>query len=647
MRLSLTGAPLLALLLAACGGGEPPSERQPEPPAADETLSATAAARTEVEANTLLPRGAESCAGCHPDVVASYTADHGMARSVQPVGAVVAGRVEHPDLARSYTVEASADGGWLTTSESDGGMRRQKIVGRIGAGNFGNSWVTAEADVVDGSLTDRLYFAPLETMGGELVLAPFEESEPAAGADLALTEGCLTCHVDQPLVELPDAHRGSQPGGHHLYPANALGAEAFDHLRGIGCEACHGSTELHLAVVAGDEIALDQGLDDLAALPARVQLDVCARCHLQGDFRWELTGPANGPHRAASLAARLPTLVAGDPGDDFRFVGQHERLELSACFTASPAMTCSTCHEAHRGVAAQGTASFDARCQSCHEAEGCSRPADLEVEAVTGEPGRSAAGCVDCHVRRSQPFDLTHVRSADHWIRRRTPPPEQGIPHRQFQDRDGVLELWGRSSIAEALATPAGATWEAAVRAMGLATLGRFDEAAEWFGRLPAPGSEAAVTPTASSPLTPLLSRADLHETRALVLMARGEIDAALAALGDALALDPSRPSARLARARLRLDRGDIAGTLEDSQMVIEMFPSAEQPWRLRVDLAERTGRVDLAQAGLEALTRRWPSDGVAWHKLALLLEQTGRSDEAAHASERALRLAPEVDLRR
>ena len=42
---------------------------------------------------------------------------------------------------------------------------------------------------------------------------------------------------------------------------------------------------------------------------------------------------------------------------------------------------------------------------------------------MTGGEPRSAAGCVDCHVRRSQPFDLTEVRSADHWIRRRIEPP--------------------------------------------------------------------------------------------------------------------------------------------------------------------------------------------------------------------------------
>ena len=63
-----------------------------------------------------------------------------------------------------------------------------------------------------------------------------------------------------------------------------------------------------------------------------------------------------------------------------------------------------------------------------------------------------------------------------------------------------------------------------------------------------------------------MLDQPDLHQTRALTLLAAGRIDEALLAFGDALRLDPQHPTARLGRARLRLGRGDARGVLEDTQ---------------------------------------------------------------------------------
>ncbi len=181
---------------------------------------------------------------------------------------------------------------------------------------------------------------------------------------------------------------------------------------------------------------------------------------------------------------------------------------------------------------------------------------------------------------------------------------------------------------------------------MGLAAMGRFDEARARFDELPAPGTAAAVEPAAPAPLQSALDRPALHETRALVLMAAGRFDEAKAAFADALRLDPLSPGARLGRARLRLDTGDVDGMLEDTQAVMDAFPRAEHPWRLRLELAERAGRLDLAQQALEEITQRWPSDATAWQKLGLLLEQQGAQTRAQEALRRATLLSPSLDLR-
>jgi hypothetical protein len=112
-------------------------------------------------------------------------------------------------------------------------------------------------------------------------------------------------------------------------------------------------------------------------------------------------------------------------------------------------------------VRAQGVESFDRACVACHEKLG--PHTSLSVEHVTGEAARSERGCVDCHVRRSQPFDLPHVRTADHFIRRRIERPQHDIPHRQFAAREAGLTIFD-----------AGRRWSAGVMAMGLLTMGRF-----------------------------------------------------------------------------------------------------------------------------------------------------------------------------
>jgi predicted CXXCH cytochrome family protein len=465
-----------------------------------------------------------------------------------------------------------------------------------------------------------LFFAPVETVTGRgLTLSPFELHANSSGPDFALTESCLTCHT---LGEIGSA-----------FPSNHLGADAFQQLSPLTCAACHGDTKRHEDIVSGRVAATedDVGLTRLGKLAPGWQRDVCARCHLQGDARIDLVD--GKPRREVPLAGQIPVLVPRVAVEDFRFVGQLERLALSACFRGSPSMTCTSCHEAHRGVKAQGIASFDAACVRCHQAA----------------PGHTAltreASCVDCHVRRSQPFDLPHITSTDHRIVRHIRPPQHDIPHRQIAAPGGELVLFDDGRIGKSLESPEGQRWLSGVLAMGLVSLGRIEEAARRFDEFPPPGWRAArsASVVSGSNLVPLETEPSFHILRAMVLMTSGRLEPAKAAFSDALALDPLAAGALLGRARLRFDSGDLSGALVDTQTVIEAFPAAEQPWDLRVEMAERAGRADLVLAGLRASTRRWPSNPLQWMKLGLLLRQRGDLEEARRAIERARSLRPSL----
>ena len=586
-------------------------------PGPSQPVSPSTVAATPQSAQSTTGTGIGRCASCHAEVVAAYRG-HGMSRSIGPAGTVDAGAITNPRTGSKYEISTDSSGPMLTATSSAGGTRRQRIVGRIGAGIFDTSWVGAEVNGATGVTTDRLFFAPVESVTGHgLQLSPFDLHAGSPGIDQALTNDCLTCHTT-------DTPRPSP------FPANDLGADAFTRLSPLTCSACHGDVDKHLEIMGGRAKGTDaQGLEitRIARRAAPAQRDICARCHLQGDARIELVTGAPSPEHP--IAAQIAVLVPRRAMTDFRFVGQLERLSLSACFKNSPAMTCTTCHDPHTGASAQGVARFDASCVTCHD--------DPARHPATGTA--QLGSCVECHVRRSQPFDLPHVRTADHFIRRRIEPPRTDVPHRQFSAREGEFDVYDDGRLAAALKTPEGRRWRSGVLAMGLLTFGRFAESANAFATFPPPGSALARTASAPPGFAPLETHPAFHIARGFALIGAGNLKAARDAFSDAIAVDPRSAQARLARARVSLDAGDVRTAMIDTQAIIDTYPRAEQPWDLRVGIAQRVGRPDLALTAADASTRLWPSNAHAWIALAAAAEASGDVERARKARERALTL--------
>ncbi len=591
------------------------------------------------------PLAMRGCAGCHPSIYASYLR-HGMSRSLGKVEELPSGKVTNRKTGWQYELRRQGDASYLTAIAPDGGIRSQKVVGRIGAGVFDTSWATAELHPITGEPVNRLFFAPVETVTGHgLELSPFEMSERPSGVDMALTEGCLTCHTDSQPAELPAA----SANGRWIDPGHALGVDAFDHLNPLGCEACHGPARGHLRLVSGLEQGEGLGLEILSKLPPARQRDVCARCHLQGDVRFQMV--KGRPSLAEPLAAQFPTLVTTSPDDDFRFVGQLERLSLSKCFESAPDMTCTTCHDPHTSFREQGVASFERACVQCHGAAkgvseagqtSCSRPAELTVQAVTGAAARGRQGCVDCHVRRSEPFDLPGIATTDHHIRKSIPRREK-MKFRSVTTPGGDLKLWDDGRLSKPLSTPGGKLWRDGLLAMAYVQTGRFEAAAELFSRFPDPGSPEAVRPSAPAPLESVETWPTFHQLRGMALLGAQRLEAARAAFGDALRLDPDHPGALMGRARMAMVTGDSIQAMHDTQRLIETYPQAESPWQLRSVIAQRLGRGDFQIKALEEMVRRWPSDARAWFQLATLYRAMGNEAQAAQAADQVRLLQPSL----
>jgi hypothetical protein len=123
--------------------------------------------------------------------------------------------------------------------------------------------------------------------------------------------------------------------------------------------------------------------------------------------------------------------------------------------------------------------------------------------------------------------------------------------------------------------------------------------------------------------------------------MGTGKIGAATRAFSDAITIDPGAADARMARARLRFDAGDLAGAGLDAEAVIKMYPQAEQPWDLRIEMAQRMGRVDLALSAADASARLWPFNPRTWAIVARLADQSGQTERARQVRERLRVLSP------
>ncbi len=631
MRPARAAGALFALLcgVAGCGEDRPPAAPGAAPPTDDGTLA---------RASRPVPASMASCAQCHARIVEDFLG-HAMSDSLGPADAPPSGTLRQPKTGATYAFVRENGRTELHARGADGALRRQLVVGRIGAGRVDTSWVTTELDP-DGAPTGHLFFAPVESMVGHgLVLSPFEQSAHPVGLDQPVTARCLGCHTNADV----EASVAARPADGPAWPRHRLGAELFTTLPALDCASCHGDARGHAARMLDPRAAPDEpvGLPRLSELPAPRQRDVCARCHLEGDGFLPLAPlPPSGPIDG-ELPALRPTLVPARPGEDFRFVGQVERLALSACQQRSGQLTCTSCHAPHRSVAAQGVESFDAACRRCHaDGADCARPPDLSVLAASGRPARSPDGCVDCHVRRSQPFDIPGLVSADHWVRRRIAPPATA-PARHVADPGGPLTVFDDGRLREAFATDAGRRWVEALAALGLAKQQRWDEAAATLDGFPPPGSDAARAPTSPAGLPPLERWPEFHFVRGSVLQTLGRAAEAEAAYGDALALDPRHPEARLDRAALALERGELRGALADAELLLTLWPGSEKPWNLRAIAAARGGELPAAAGALSQSVLAWPGDAAVWHELGRMALRLSAGPAARAALAQAARLAP------
>ena len=234
-------------------------------------------------------------------------------------------------------------------------------------------------------------------------------------------EECMSCHNALPVFEKGSENKFTKiPGG-------------------IDCERCHGPGELHVKEKMAGHIVdtsgshFDPTIVNPRNLSWELQIDLCQRCHLQGnsvlkpgktfrDFR-------PGMRLSDFWEVYMPRYSGADK--EFIMASHADRLQQSKCFVQSNKgksgealqFTCISCHNPHVSVKVTGKEVFNNTCTGCHDMKKlgtCTNKEVVKMFALSSDLKhvQKHTDCVSCHMPRSGTIDIPHVTVHDHYIRK-------------------------------------------------------------------------------------------------------------------------------------------------------------------------------------------------------------------------------------
>lgn len=362
--------------------------------------------------------GMETCKGCHTGIHETFS-HTGMGLSFEHASrqksAGLFGRnVQVRDSYRSLNYHPfwENDSLYFMEFRMDGAdtvyKRIEKISYIVGSGQHTNSHIWAS--------NGYLFQAPMTfyTQDRKWDLPPGFEDGNNTRFSRKIGLECMTCH--------------------NGYPGFVQGSEnKYSFVRnGIDCERCHGPGSIHVkekssGILIDTSTAIDYSIVNPAKLPIDRQLDVCQRCHIQGnavlnegksffDFK---------PGMSLKEVMHVFMPVYEGAGDNHIMASHAERLKQSRCYTESlkavandkslkpfkNALTCVTCHNPHVSVKVSGKDHFNTACRNCHQAAKSG-----ECTAPLAEQKKRGMNCSGCHMPLNTTTDIPHVRVHDHRI---------------------------------------------------------------------------------------------------------------------------------------------------------------------------------------------------------------------------------------
>jgi hypothetical protein len=362
--------------------------------------------------------GTEVCAACHGDVYETFMKTgmgSSFGRATQEKSSAKFG-VDHIvyDTANDLYYKPFWDGEDLyirefRLKENDTVHNRlEKIDYIIGSGHHTNSHLVKKGEY--------LVQAPLTfyVQDGKWDLPPGFEGGNNSRFTRIIDQECMSCHNALPEMK----------------PKSTRQFASIPH--GISCERCHGPGSVHAQLMSlnkNDEGK--QAIVNPSGLTWERQIDLCQRCHLQGN---------NVLAENARFADFKPGMKLSDvfeiylpeyDGDAslFNMANHSERFQMSACFKSSKkqdgavAFTCISCHNPHVSVRETNSIRFNETCTNCHLTNNfCTEEMSTRLQQEDN--------CVQCHMPVSGTEDIPHVTVHDHKI---------DVPGSQSSNKTGKL----------------------------------------------------------------------------------------------------------------------------------------------------------------------------------------------------------------
>ncbi|MDP2176139.1 MAG: tetratricopeptide repeat protein [Bacteroidota bacterium] len=292
--------------------------------------------------------------------------------------------------------------------------RTEKIKYIVGSGHHTNSHLIEE--------NGFLFQAPLTfyTQKGQWDLPPGFENGQNTRFSRKIGLECMSCHN-----ALPEYNHGSD---------NQFAKLAH----GISCERCHGPGQVHVQRMRKGEVVDIQNETDFSIVNPRKlnwsrQIDICQRCHLQGNAVIKPGKTFLSFKPGMKLSESFDQFSPEYEGEDNFVMAAHaERFQKSLCFIKSTkgdinsnsariGFTCISCHNPHVSVRSTNVLQYNKVCQSCHleskQLTTCSAPKNQLLSAENN--------CVKCHMPSSGTSDIPHVTVHDHYIQK-NPIPKSG-----------------------------------------------------------------------------------------------------------------------------------------------------------------------------------------------------------------------------
>ena len=465
-----------ALILAACGSSTPPPPPAPLPtgPIASNVLRADYA-------------GSPACADCHAELYKTWAASpmRNMTRDAKTatIRAPFAGAVLHVgDDTCTMTMDGATRVMTVKSPKGDHTFRVTKVVG----GRYREDFVGVEGSDPTERVLPATYVFSTKTWRYKGYSVMVKE-RPRMSWQGIWSQECIGCHNTLPAAtmlydELYGPALPSYQGkiADRLLPTNKtwpattrdpvgldkaldaeiafLGAPAVqgdvrvklpaaaaameqkldgDHLveLGIGCEACHNGSKVHVADPA--EKPTFEQLSPLFSVsppkgetgtPAQWINHTCAKCHTVLFSRYPFTWEGG--------------LRKKNPGGSSISSGEGRDYQLGGCASK---MACTTCHDPHTAdppakLAALATRAGDHLCTaSCH-------PAYASADAAAKHTHHQSVGCIACHMAKKN-MGLDYVLNRYHRIGSPTD------PRRVEQDRPLECALCHADKSVDALVT--------------------------------------------------------------------------------------------------------------------------------------------------------------------------------------------------